>query len=96
VKAPTRAKEHHVLVVVCKSGCGELKRRSHRSDALSFQRAHLKEHGKHEVEIVERAAEAKPAKKAKSVSAAKSKKAAAKSKQVAAKKAKPTDEQKAA
>lgn len=94
-KAPARAKEGHVLVVLCKSGCGELKRRSHRTDALFFQREHLKEHAKHEVEITERVAEAKPAAAPKKSKPAVKSKKAAKAKG-AAKRAKAGGEEKAA
>lgn len=56
-----------------------MKRRKHRSDALGWQRAHLNEHPKHEVEIVERKADSekskskapKPAKKGKAKKAPK-------------------------
>jgi hypothetical protein len=83
--APKTAQAGHVLVVICKSGCGELKRRRHRSDAQGWMRAHLQEHPKHEVEIVERKEEAakpkgkaeKPAKKAKRAPKIKAEKEAA-------------------
>jgi hypothetical protein len=61
------AREGYCFAVVCKS-CGELKRRKYRRAALQWQRQHLVEHSRHEVEIVERkaktAAKAQPAKPA--------------------------------
>jgi hypothetical protein len=78
------ASDGHDLVVICKSGCGELKRRRHRSDAQQWQRAHLAEagHSKHEMEIVERKSEekkpkSKAAKKAKHAPKIKAEKEAA-------------------
>jgi hypothetical protein len=50
------AREGYCFAVVCK-GCGELKRRKYRSDALQWQRQHLAQHARHEVEIVERLSE---------------------------------------
>jgi RNase P subunit RPR2 len=55
-KVEKMASEGHVLVVLC-AQCGELKRRKYRSDALQWQRQHLAEHSRHEVEIVERLSE---------------------------------------
>jgi hypothetical protein len=79
---PKQASEKNCLAVVCKT-CGELKRRKHRSDALGWHRAHLNEHPKHEVEIIERKLEAakpkgKSAKPAKSAKKSKPAKPAAK------------------
>jgi hypothetical protein len=50
------AREGYCFEVVCKS-CGELKRRKYRSDALQWQRQHLAQHARHEVEIIERQSE---------------------------------------
>lgn len=87
------ASEGHDLVVLCKQ-CGELelKRRRHRSDALGWQRLHEKEKPSHAVEIVERKAEEKPAKKSKQPAAPKKEKG----KSAKAKSAKPKAEAQAA
>ena len=77
VEEPRTASDGHVLVVLYKSGCGELKRRRHRSDALGWQRERLKQHPKHEVEIIEKPEAAKPA-KGKSAAAKPAKKGKAK------------------
>ena len=68
------ASEGHALVTLCKSGCGEIKRRRFRSDAQQWMRKHLTDHPKHEVEIVERKLEA-PAPKGKRAKPAKAKRA---------------------
>jgi len=47
--SPKTAAPGHVLAVICKSGCGEIKPRRHRSDAQQWQREHLKDHPKHKL-----------------------------------------------
>jgi hypothetical protein len=90
---PKTASAGHTLVTLCKRGCGEIKRRRHRSDAQQWMRSHLKEHPKHEVEIVERKIEAVKPKEKAAKPAAKKRRAA---KTAKAKKALKGEAQKAA